>query len=202
MFELPVPQLKAHIAQIISTFSKSYIPVKASVRLTRFYRFGGQSWATGIRNFSVIKEVRSIKAETYKLELATQAKGKLHCQNCSTCIAICPHKVEILNLMRAYMYAQSYGNLIQAGTMIAEPPGEKGLNVCRSCSSCLAECRAGINIHSRLRSPIMDEFYLTKKLDLKRKRTDSFYFILNMESSKPVFTLTSSIVITEYSSPS
>ncbi len=112
-------------------------------------------------NISVMNDLALTQAERSDLDRVAQMKGKLYCQNCRTCIPTCPHRVEIPNLMRAYMYANAYGNFIQARTTISELPAKRGLNVCRSCDLCSANCRTGINVHSRVRSLIADELYLT-----------------------------------------
>jgi heterodisulfide reductase subunit C len=52
--------------------------------------------------------------------------------------------------MRAYMYAEGYGNLIQAELTVDELPTAKGLDACRDCETCTASCRYGINIGERL----------------------------------------------------
>jgi predicted aldo/keto reductase-like oxidoreductase len=112
-------------------------------------------------NISVMNDLALTRAERSYLDWAAQMKGKLYCQNCRACIPTCPHRVEIPNLMRAYMYASAYGNFIQARTSISEIPETRSLNVCRNCGSCSAVCRTGINICSRLQSLIADELYLT-----------------------------------------
>jgi predicted aldo/keto reductase-like oxidoreductase len=112
-------------------------------------------------NISVMNDLALSQAERSYLDWAAQLKGKLYCQNCRTCIPTCPNGVEIPNLMRAYMYANAYGNIIQARTTVSQLPEEHSLNICRSCGSCSASCRTGINIRSRLLSLIADELYLT-----------------------------------------
>jgi predicted aldo/keto reductase-like oxidoreductase len=67
---------------------------------------------------------------------------------------------EIPNLMRAFMYAKAYGNYVQAGMTVAELPRKKGLNVCRTCSSCTASCPNGIDIGSRVKTLIEERLYL------------------------------------------
>ncbi len=112
-------------------------------------------------NLGVMNDLALTGAERSYLDWAMRTKGKMYCQNCRDCIPTCPHSVEVPNLMRAYMYANAYGNIIQAKTTVAELPEKRGLNVCRNCSSCSAICRTGINIRSRLQSLIADELYLT-----------------------------------------
>jgi predicted aldo/keto reductase-like oxidoreductase len=112
-------------------------------------------------NISVMNDLALTQVERSYLDRAAQMRGKLYCQNCRSCITTCPYGVEIPNLMRAYMYANAYGNIIQARTAVSEIPETRSLNVCRNCSSCSASCRTGINIHSRLQSLTADELYLT-----------------------------------------
>ena len=97
--------------------------------------------------------------EQKDLQLAASLRGILFCQNCRSCVPSCPNNIAIPNLMRAYMYAQGYGNFIQARTTIAELPADKGLDVCRECSGCQASCRRGIDIGSRVESLIADGLY-------------------------------------------
>jgi predicted aldo/keto reductase-like oxidoreductase len=110
-------------------------------------------------NLKVMSNLALSEAEKRELRLASMLKGTLYCQNCRSCISTCSHRVEIPTLMRAYMYAQGYGNLIQARITTAALPEKSGLNVCRDCSSCTATCRNGININSRLKSLIADKLY-------------------------------------------
>jgi predicted aldo/keto reductase-like oxidoreductase len=112
-------------------------------------------------NISVMNDLTLTQADRSYLDWAAKKRGKLYCQNCRTCISTCPYGVEIPNLMRAYMYANAYGNIIQARTTVTELPEERSLNTCRNCSSCSARCRTGIDINSRLHSLIADELYLT-----------------------------------------
>jgi predicted aldo/keto reductase-like oxidoreductase len=111
-------------------------------------------------NLSVMNDLILTSAERNNLEWAAQIEGKIFCQNCRSCVSTCPQSVEIPNLMRAYMYANAYGNMIQARTTVSELPETRGLNACRNCSSCSAICRTGINVGSRIQSLIADEVYL------------------------------------------
>ena len=54
--------------------------------------------------------------------------------------------------MRAYMYAESYGNLLQAEMTAEVLPEDKGLKTCAECSTCSASCQYGIKIYNRLQS--------------------------------------------------
>ncbi len=111
-------------------------------------------------NFGVMNNLALSGKERAEIQLASSLKGKIYCQNCRSCIPTCPDNVEIPNLMRSFMYAKAYGNYIQAGMTVAELPRKKGLNICRSCSSCTASCPNGINIGSRVKTLIEERLYL------------------------------------------
>jgi len=112
------------------------------------------------QNFGVMNNLALSGIERSEIQFASNLKGKIYCQNCRSCISTCPNKAEIPNLMRAFMYAKAYGNYVQAGMTAAELPPKKGLNVCRSCSSCTASCPNGINIGSRVKTLIEERLYL------------------------------------------
>ena len=111
-------------------------------------------------NINVMNNLSLSSKEKAYIQFASQVKGKLYCQNCRSCIPSCPNTVEIPNLMRAFMYAKGYGNYIQARDTAAELPEKRGLNVCRSCSFCVATCPNGINIGSRVNTVIEEKLYL------------------------------------------
>ena len=54
--------------------------------------------------------------------------------------------------MRAYMYAEAYGNLIQAEMTVNDLPRKYGLSACQDCEMCTAACRYGIKIPERLQA--------------------------------------------------
>lgn len=112
------------------------------------------------QNFRVMNNLALSGTERSEIQFASSLKGKIYCQNCRSCIPTCPNNTEIPSLMRAFMYAKAYGNYIQAGMTVAELPRKKGLNVCRSCSSCTASCPNGINIGSRVKTLIDEKLYL------------------------------------------
>ncbi len=111
-------------------------------------------------NYNVMENLALSEGEKADLSLAAKLRGIFYCQNCRACLATCPHRVEIPHLMRAYMYANGYGNQIQARMTIAELPERKGLNICLSCPTCNASCKNGINIHSRIESLMKEDMHL------------------------------------------
>lgn len=109
-------------------------------------------------NFRVMNNLALNAGEQRELRLTSMLTGTLYCQNCRACVPTCPKKVEIPNLMRAYMYAEGYGNLIQAQMTLEGLSKKRGISVCQECSSCTASCQHGINIDSRVNSLLTQGF--------------------------------------------
>jgi len=102
-------------------------------------------------NFSVMADLDLSEAEERELKLASLLPGTYFCQSCRECVPTCPERVEIPSLMRAYMYAEAYGNTIQAEETIGSLPEDRGLQVCAGCTSCQARCRRDLPISDRVR---------------------------------------------------
>jgi predicted aldo/keto reductase-like oxidoreductase len=102
-------------------------------------------------NYAVMADLELSEAEERELKLASLLPGTYFCQSCRECVSTCPERVEIPSLMRAYMYAEAYGNTIQAEETIATVPDERGLRVCADCTSCQARCSRDLPIADRLR---------------------------------------------------
>jgi predicted aldo/keto reductase-like oxidoreductase len=102
-------------------------------------------------NFSIMASPELSEGEERELKLASLLPGTYFCQSCRECIPTCPEQVEIPTLMRASMYAEAYGNVVQAEETIATVPAERGLRVCAECASCQARCRRDLPIADRLR---------------------------------------------------
>ncbi len=101
-------------------------------------------------NFSVMGGLALTPAEMRDLTVTAMLPRLMYCQNCRECIASCPAKVEIPNLMRAYMYDEGYGNLSQAQMTVAELPEAEGLGRCAACPGCRARCSHGLDIRNRV----------------------------------------------------
>jgi len=106
-------------------------------------------------NMTVMSDLKLTEDEMRELKVASLLKGTLYCQNCRSCVPTCPQRVEIPDLMRAYMYAEGYGNTYQAESTIADLPSNRGLEVCRVCDQCTSVCRHGIPVGNRLQA-LMD----------------------------------------------
>ncbi|MFH1349407.1 MAG: aldo/keto reductase [Pseudomonadota bacterium] len=101
-------------------------------------------------DFTVMNDLSLTDEEKRDLKISSMLLGTVYCQQCRSCVTSCPEKVEIPTLMRAYMYAEGYGNLIQSALTVHELPPDRGLNICQGCITCTATCRFGINICERL----------------------------------------------------
>ena len=103
-------------------------------------------------DFGVMSDLSLSDGEKRDLRISSMVRGPLYCQQCGSCVSSCLKAVDIPTLMRTYMYAEGYGNLIHAGLTLDSLPPEKGLATCRSCLQCTAVCRQGIRIPERLHS--------------------------------------------------
>ena len=72
------------------------------------------------------------------------------CRQCGHCAATCPFGADVPGLMRAHMYAFSYGNPIQARETLDGADGGRGLAACRDCDSCRASCSGSVRIGRRI----------------------------------------------------
>ena len=84
--------------------------------------------------------------EDRKVKLALSAA----CRQCGSCRATCPLGADVPNLMRAHMYAFSYGNPVQARETLDEPGVRDSLKRCGDCASCRAACSGRVPIGRRI----------------------------------------------------
>jgi predicted aldo/keto reductase-like oxidoreductase len=101
-------------------------------------------------DFSVMRDLSLSEEEKRDLKISSMLGDPLYCQQCGSCVPSCLQGVDIPALMRAYMYAEGYGNLIQAEWTIDALPAEHSLKACGECGICTASCRYGISISHRL----------------------------------------------------
>jgi uncharacterized protein len=80
-----------------------------------------------------------------KLELKAQsATAGLFCVGCEQCVAQCPNKVPVPDLMRAYMYAYGCNDTKMAREVVdGLAPHE---HACTLCPECRVECRLGFDV--------------------------------------------------------
>ncbi|MBN1598347.1 MAG: aldo/keto reductase [Bacteroidales bacterium] len=74
-----------------------------------------------------------------------------NCQLCGKCLATCPFKVNIPDLMRTHMYATSYGNSFKAKETLLSIPSDRGLEKCNICNECIASCIRSVKIAKRIK---------------------------------------------------
>ena len=98
-------------------------------------------------DLSVMKDLTLTEAELQDLKLASQAPGYF-CQQCDQCLPTCRQSLPLSTLMRAYMYAASYGNLSQAYAVVSSLDLPE--NPCQTCSTCSAKCVKGMEIGPRI----------------------------------------------------
>ncbi len=101
-------------------------------------------------NYSVMGDLELSQSDQRDLKLSSLLPGTYFCQSCRECVSTCPQRVEVPSLMRAYMYAEAYGNITQAKDTISSVPADRGLQVCGECDSCQARCRRSMPIANRL----------------------------------------------------
>lgn len=72
------------------------------------------------------------------------------CRRCGACAATCPRGADVPELVRAHMYAFSYGNPAHARRTLDDIPASRGLALCRDCDDCRAGCAGKVQIARRI----------------------------------------------------
>ncbi|HNW56327.1 MAG TPA: aldo/keto reductase [Bacteroidales bacterium] len=101
------------------------------------------------KNLAMIKNLKMSDKEINDLKLASMdSEPGLYCQQCKKCIPQCPHNLSIPAIMRSYMYAYGYKDLVHAQQTLLEA----GLtdNSCQKCEVCNVNCISGFNIKERI----------------------------------------------------
>lgn len=115
------------------------------------------------RNLKMAGDLKLTDGEKKYLETAMSEPG-LYCQQCKNCLPQCRYNLDIPTLMRSYMYAYGYKNLVSARNTLLGT-GIEG-NPCESCGSCNVKCISGFDVKgkildiSRLRG-VPEDFILT-----------------------------------------
>lgn len=100
-------------------------------------------------NFSVMADLAMTAGEKKAVQMSGLLRGG-YCQNCGACVAQCPSRVAVPDLMRAYTYAEGYGNFSHAEWTLGNLPADRGLAACAGCSECKVDCRHGVNVSGRV----------------------------------------------------
>lgn len=78
----------------------------------------------------------------------TLAMNGLYCAQCQKCLRQCSEKLEIPTLMRSFMYAYGYRNLVKAKEILQDL--NLSPNPCNHCHTCSVECTMGFDIQKRV----------------------------------------------------
>ena len=94
----------------------------------------------------VMKDPTLTTEEAASLETQEKLAG-LYCQQCGTCLDQCPADLDIPVLMRGYMYAHGYRNLLSAKDVVSGL-GHGDLP-CATCESCSVNCPQDFDVRER-----------------------------------------------------
>lgn len=94
----------------------------------------------------VMKDPKLTAEEAASLENEKKMAG-LYCQQCGTCLDQCPADLDIPVLMRGYMYAHGYRNLLTAKDVVSGLGN--GDLPCATCASCSVRCPQDFDVRER-----------------------------------------------------
>ena len=95
----------------------------------------------------LLRDLTITDEEKADLELASLESG-LYCNGCSQCVGTCAKKLDIPNLMRAYMYTYGYGKPARAKELVSR--FNYGINPCVDCSNCTVQCTKDFKVAERI----------------------------------------------------
>ena len=101
-------------------------------------------------NFALASNIEYTDEESRFLSDNNLTLGMEFCRQCKKCLASCPNKADIPNLMRTHMYAAQYADFALARQTLEEIPSQHNLQVCGSCDSCAAKCANSVNIGRKI----------------------------------------------------
>lgn len=102
------------------------------------------------QDFSVVRDLAYTEPEKRFLANKAFVAQAEFCQQCGECREDCPKHVDIPALMRSHMYAVQYRNVSMAGHLLSKSESGRGLDSCRSCTSCRAHCRNTVQIARKI----------------------------------------------------
>ena len=100
-------------------------------------------------NIEIMDDLALSSQEVKDLKLGDEM-GMLgmYCNQCGTCDGQCNKVADIPTLMRSYMYAFGYNNLLQAKDTL-NSTGLESL-ACDDCNECIVNCKIGFNVKDKL----------------------------------------------------
>lgn len=117
--------------------------------------------ATAVPGFTTFEQLNTDLPVAYNLEYTEEEKKFLEdrlvkqqmaavCRACGQCQPTCPRGVDIPAVLRAHMYAVSYGNFYQARETLDGLEAGRSIKACADCEQCTARCARAVNIARRL----------------------------------------------------
>jgi predicted aldo/keto reductase-like oxidoreductase len=101
-------------------------------------------------NYSVAFSLEYTDEEREFLLKRGVRRASAFCVGCGSCLATCPQRVDIPELMRVHMYTTAYGNTEQARATFDRIPSDRGLARCADCRDCRADCRRAVPVARRI----------------------------------------------------
>ncbi len=101
------------------------------------------------KNLEMIQDPRLSDQDLKDLELADMGtEPGLYCRQCRKCVPQCPNNLDIPTLMRSYMYAYGYRNVVHARHTLdtVDMSGKP----CEKCGVCRVTCGSGFDVKDRI----------------------------------------------------
>ena len=116
---------------------------------------------TSVPGFTTFEQLQADLKVSYDLEYNAEERKFLEdhnvklaiqsvCRFCGGCRETCPHGVDIPSLMRTHMYANDYGNMHMTKSTFASIESGRGLELCKNCDVCVAQCKNSVQIPDRV----------------------------------------------------
>ncbi len=100
-------------------------------------------------DLSVMKDLTLTPAELRDLKINDgKTEDGLFCQQCGDCLAQCNNCFNIPAVMRSYMYAYGYGNIVKAKETLQSI--DFTTNPCTDCEYCAVDCSMGFDIKKKV----------------------------------------------------
>ncbi len=109
---------------------------------------GATSFQELEENFAINMDITMTQEEINDLRL-DQADTGMFCLGCEQCVAQCPQKIPVPDIMRSYMYAYGYKNLALARETL-DSLDLKGA-ACGNCNSCEVKCALGFDVPEKIK---------------------------------------------------
>ena len=100
-------------------------------------------------NIEIMSDLPLTPQEVKDLKLGEEVgMTGMYCDQCGTCSEHCSKVADIPTLMRSYMYAFGYNNLLQAKDTF-DTVGLAEL-ACDNCDECIVNCKVGFDVKDKL----------------------------------------------------